>query len=201
MIINKMEGGKSKGRNDRSCVNVSINGVFGDPGQTRQNTARSMGKVPTRKSRQESNQKVVTTMATCQHCHCYRRISNLIVIDADSQQGQKAINEFIPDTLEFPTAKTPRGWHNHFEYQAGLRSGPSGLTDCDIKTDGGYVIVPPSKNGNGDHYKWIEGLKLYDVNPAAIPETLLDALQSVAAGYASASSASIKRDVSLYNKR
>jgi len=106
------------------------------------------------------------------------KVSNIIALDADSQEGHDAVFEFIPETLEFPIAKTPRGYHNYFAYQPGLRSGPSNLKDCDIKTDGGYIIAPPSKNGEGQDYAWLEGLKITDVSPANMPDFLFQTLQN-----------------------
>lgn len=106
------------------------------------------------------------------------KISNLTVIDTDSQEGQNAVFEFIPDSLEFPITKTPRGFHNWFEHQPGLRSGPGNLKDTDIKTDGGYIIAPPSQNGKGKAYAWLEGLKITDVRPPPMPSMLFDISQS-----------------------
>ena len=97
-------------------------------------------------------------------------ISNIVVVDADSDKGREAVTNYIPDALEIPIAKTPRGWHFYFKYQPGLRGGPSIIDDCDIKTDGGYIIAPPSQNGSSSSYKWLEGFSLTDVDRPAIPK-------------------------------
>jgi hypothetical protein len=82
------------------------------------------------------------------------KVSNLIAVDNDSQDGYDAVTEYMPDTLSYPVSKTPRGFHNFFSYRPGLRSGPSVLKDTDIKSDGGYIILPPSANGKGE-YHWL----------------------------------------------
>ncbi|UCE50835.1 MAG: bifunctional DNA primase/polymerase [Desulfobacterales bacterium] len=108
------------------------------------------------------------------------QVSGIIAIDADSQDGQDALYELIPEAMELPIAKTPRGYHNYFAYQPGLRSGPSNIKDCDIKSDGGYVIAPPSNNDKGQSYTWLPNLRITDVKPQPMPDILFDTLQQVA---------------------
>ncbi len=83
-------------------------------------------------------------------------ISNIIVIDVDSKDGLDALSEFLPETLVCPIARTPSGgWHYYFKYRPGLSNGVKVLSDCDIRTDGGYVIAPPSINNKGKAYVWL----------------------------------------------
>ncbi len=84
------------------------------------------------------------------------KISNIIVIDVDSKAGHDALSEFLPDTLVTPVARTPSGgWHYYFRYREGLSNGVRVLSDCDVRTDGGYVIAPPSVNSSGKAYAWL----------------------------------------------
>lgn len=111
-------------------------------------------------------------------------ISGIDVVDCDSEKGRDALNEFLPDSLMMPISKTPKGWHYFFEHSPGLSNGVRVITDCDIRTTGGYAIVPPSKNGEGKAYAWMQDLKITDINPVRMPEMLFKILQSGGAGNA-----------------
>jgi hypothetical protein len=102
--------------------------------------------------------------------------SGITVVDADSQIGKNAIEEFLPETLSLPVVKTPRGWHFYFRYAKNVRNGVQVLTDCDIRSEGGYVIAPPSKNGRASGYIWENGLSIAENNPPEIPSFLLDTI-------------------------
>ncbi len=99
------------------------------------------------------------------------------VVDADSEAGKKALEEFLPDSLLIPTVKTPKGYHFYFKHSPGLHNGTRVITDCDLRTTGGYVLAPPGYNEAGQ-YKWIDGLKITDIDPAAMPEMLFDVLKN-----------------------
>jgi len=110
-------------------------------------------------------------------------ISGINVIDVDSEAGNDTLSEFIPDTLLTPIERTPRGgWHYYFAYRPGLINRARAITDTDIRTDGGYIIVAPSTNGNGNGnngngYAWLDGLSITDIAPATMPEMLFDVLE------------------------
>lgn len=109
------------------------------------------------------------------------QISGLFVIDCDTQEGFDAVQELLPDSLDIPTARTPRGgWHFYFQYPAG-----SGLTiqagimpGVDYRGEGGYIIAAPSMNGNGKGYEWLDGLSLAEVTPPPLPNALQSALNN-----------------------
>jgi len=101
------------------------------------------------------------------------KMSGLIVVDVDTEEGNENINEFLPDSLATPMSRTPNGgWHYYFEYFPGLVNKARVIEGTDIRTDGGYIIVPPSINGNGNGYIWAEGLKISDLHPATMPDML-----------------------------
>ena len=113
------------------------------------------------------------------------KISGLTVIDADSEAGLNALNEFLPDSLTIPIVKTPKGNHLYFKHSPGLSNGVRIIKDTDLRTDGGYIIAPPSKtdyqeNGKreGGTYKWAEGLRITETHPPDMPDMLLDILKS-----------------------
>ena len=84
--------------------------------------------------------------------------------------GHDALNEYLPDNIQTPAVKTPSGgWHYYFKYQKGLVNRARVITDCDVRTDGGYVVAPASVGENGHSYQWLDGLGLHEVDPAAMP--------------------------------
>lgn len=106
-------------------------------------------------------------------------ISGIMAVDVDTDEGLEAINEFLSDTFLTPTYTTPSGGrHYWFKYRPGLASRTRVLTDCDVRTDGGYIVVPPSKNGQGKGYAWLVGLSMAEVAVSEIPEFLFDVLKS-----------------------
>ncbi len=105
-------------------------------------------------------------------------ISGLDVLDVDTKAGYDALNEFLPDSLLTPTCRTPGGgWHFYFSHKPGLMNRARVLTDCDVRTDGGYIVAPPSKNGQ-NKYAWIDGLSIAEIQPAAMPELLYKKIHS-----------------------
>lgn len=109
-------------------------------------------------------------------------ISGLTVVDADSEKGREAIFEFLPDTLTLPTCKTPHGYHFYFQFENGIGNGVRVLSDCDVRSNGGYVVAPPSRNSGKQGYQWFEGLRISDVSPAKMPDILVDVLTQVSSG-------------------
>ena len=107
-------------------------------------------------------------------------ISGIDVVDCDSEKGRNALNEFLSDTTLIPISKTPKGWHYFFKHSPGLSNGVRLITDCDLRTNGGYVIAPPSLNGEGKAYAWMPDLSITKVKPPAMPKMLFDILQSAA---------------------
>ena len=104
-------------------------------------------------------------------------ISGVMVVDVDTLQGHDELNKFLPDTLTTPVAQTPSGGrHYHFKYRAGLVNKARVITGCDVRTEGGYIIVPPGKNGRGS-YSWTPGLAPHEVELAEMPDTLFNALK------------------------
>jgi hypothetical protein len=127
------------------------------------------------------------------------KVSNIVVVDVDSQAGHDALNEFLPNSLITPTAKTPKGWHYYFKYNEEIKTGTRIITDTDIRADGAYIIAPPSSNGDGKNYSWLDGLSILEVDPAPMPEMLFDILKSGASP--ANPSEHIKKDASLYKNK
>lgn len=73
------------------------------------------------------------------------KISGLTVVDCDSHDAWDKLQKYLPDSFLAPIVNTPSGNHQmYFQYVAGLHSQNGIMEKMDIKTDGGYVIAPPS---------------------------------------------------------
>ncbi len=109
------------------------------------------------------------------------KLSGILAIDCDSGNGYMQIQEHLRDSLVIPTANTPRGGkHLYFAYPADegmpISVGTGLIPTVDFRGEGGYIIAPPSRNGNGHAYAWLDGLSLDDVGPPAVPDALYNKL-------------------------
>jgi archaellum biogenesis ATPase FlaH len=78
------------------------------------------------------------------------KISGISVVDIDPRHGGSA--KGLPPTL---MAKTQGGgWHLYYHYLPGLPNKANVRPGIDIRSDGGYVIAPPSKGQDGE-YEWV----------------------------------------------
>jgi hypothetical protein len=104
------------------------------------------------------------------------RESNILVLDTDSEVAESRIQDILGDGFECPTVSTPGGGrHRYFKYEPGFSS--RRYDDAlDVKTDGGLVVVPPSKNSNGD-YKWLTKIGL--VHPPPLPSNIAQYLRNL----------------------
>jgi hypothetical protein len=101
-------------------------------------------------------------------------ISGVFVIDCDSEEAYQAIQEYLPDNFITCIAKTPRGYHLYFliPKDETIGSAAGVMPGVDIRGEGGYIIAPPSVNGTGKAYQWLEGLSIDEVPPAPCPDAL-----------------------------
>jgi len=95
----------------------------------------------------------------------------LLVVDIDTdekkgKQGRASWAALIGDNELQPTLTSQTGsggLHVFYRVQEALQSKTSALgKDIDIRAEGGYVILPPSKHEYGTAYKWIEKEGLAD---------------------------------------
>ena len=100
------------------------------------------------------------------------RISGLVVVDVDGEEGWVALAEAGIDlqSVSTPRVRTGRGGHVYVQYPHGddLSSRAGVLTKVDIRADNGMVVAPPSVHASGRVYAWEDGLSLADLEPAAI---------------------------------
>lgn len=104
--------------------------------------------------------------------------SGLSIIDVDEgvdeqgrkKEGEQSIkawqdeNGILPDTL---TAITGRGGrHLYYKTTNPYGSATGVLKDVDVRSDGGYVVLPPSIHKNGNRYKFIGDFNVDKIVPA-----------------------------------
>jgi len=108
------------------------------------------------------------------------RTDDHVVIDCDGFAGKHTFGLFI-GSVGF--ASSPYAWTGggglHVWYSRGdtqIRNRAGWLEHVDIRSEGGYVIVPPSVHANGRDYYWEYSPAEKPVPP--LPELLRDALTS-----------------------
>jgi hypothetical protein len=83
--------------------------------------------------------------------------SGLVVLDADGGDGLVALKALgTPATTWL--SKTGRGYQQFFSHPGGATriGNRAGLRpDLDVRGDGGYVVVPPSRHASGRRYEWL----------------------------------------------
>jgi hypothetical protein len=90
-------------------------------------------------------------------------ISNLSIIDMDG----KAAVDFMTSGHNLPVTpmvKTGKdyGYHLYCRFNAALRNfqARADLPSIDLRSEGGYVVAPPSIHPNGKQYEWVSGTSI-----------------------------------------
>ena len=115
------------------------------------------------------------------------KISNVIVLDIDSQESYETTKSLLP--LDTPICKTTQGYHYYFRYEPGYNNMTRALTNAlrkyfnnqnikvDLRADGGYVVAPPSIHPESKkEYEWINDIVEYTIQP--MPQWLKDVIAS-----------------------
>lgn len=102
------------------------------------------------------------------------KVSGLVVIDADSDEAVKTIEEHIPDSFEAVIDVSPRGGRHYWFQMNGIEyQSKSGIFNkCDIKCKGGVLCAPPSKNDTGGEYRFLNQLEFKRSSLQVMPESL-----------------------------
>jgi len=109
------------------------------------------------------------------------KVSNLIVVDIDSQESFDAIKPLLVG-VHTVTVKTPNGWHYYFKYRDGFGNnvGIDPSSGLDIRAEGGYVLAPPSLYPDGRPYQFFAGGKFVDSSSVSpMPEILFNHMQKL----------------------
>jgi energy-coupling factor transporter ATP-binding protein EcfA2 len=100
------------------------------------------------------------------------KISNLTVVDCDTLGAIEKFESMLPENFECPIVETPRGGrHYYFDYTPDLYSRNRADDGIDIKSEGGYVLAPPSRTEKGV-YAWHSILNLKEIEPPPMPEEI-----------------------------
>ncbi|KKL17551.1 hypothetical protein LCGC14_2484430, partial [marine sediment metagenome] len=95
-------------------------------------------------------------------------ISGVTVVDLDGPDGLTSFKE-----LGLPTSrvvKTPHGYHIYYLYTPDLHTGAAFLPGIDVRSDGGFVVAPPSQ-ASGKSYEVLQDHPIVEIGP--IPHELL----------------------------
>jgi len=109
-------------------------------------------------------------------------ISDCFVLDIDGELGAQTLAELVAKHGELPrtpTVKTGKGKHYYFKFPSGYKMrnlagkavDGTVLPGIDQRSDGGYVVAPPSIHPNGATYEWI--VSPLETPMADAPEWLL----------------------------
>jgi len=104
------------------------------------------------------------------------KASNITIIDIDNEEMLDIIKKFIlsSDFKKIGIVKTPRkGFHLYFSYTSELSTTTNPNLKIDIRNDGGYALLPPSKI-NDNPYVW----QNFPYKLIPIPAELLNYLKS-----------------------
>jgi hypothetical protein len=78
------------------------------------------------------------------------KISNVLVVDIDEYKKTGTLDVSSPVFVN-----TPRGGrHLYFKYSENIATTVNADLAIDIRSDGGYVLLPPSIHPNGKPYTW-----------------------------------------------
>ena len=83
-------------------------------------------------------------------------VSDVFVVDIDTEEGQQNLLQYGFETVDCPIVLTPRGGqHLYFKNPTKkITIGAGIIPGTDFRGNGGYVVAPPSVNGNGRRYVW-----------------------------------------------
>ena len=96
-------------------------------------------------------------------------LSGLTVVDVDGEEGEQILRELhLPQTY---TVRTPRphGFHLYYHYQAEARTGAKRLPGIDLRSEGGYVVAPPSARAGGA-YRVVRNIRIDWFPPLLLAE-------------------------------
>jgi len=100
------------------------------------------------------------------------KLSGLVVVDIDGERGKQSLTAAGAELPQSLLAKTPHGWHAIFDYPNNgtdaVRNRANLLPGVDIRGDGGYIVIAPSRLADGG-YEW---LRRVDLEP--FPSWVLD---------------------------
>ncbi|WP_205417568.1 bifunctional DNA primase/polymerase [Paraliobacillus quinghaiensis] len=109
--------------------------------------------------------------------------SGVSVVDVDIKNvdGRQTIKNIanrygvLPKTITQQTGSG--GIHYLFQHPNGLKSSVEALPGIDIRAEGGYIVLPPSRHQNGESYRWMDDLRPMSVELANLPDFMLNLIK------------------------
>jgi len=105
--------------------------------------------------------------------------SGVVVVDVDPDKGGAASlaaleREHSPLPIG-PTVLTGGGGrHLYFAVHRPIRNSAGRLgSGLDIRAEGGFIVVPPSRHASGRRYRWAEGQSFFDLELPTMPDWML----------------------------
>ncbi|MDP9470207.1 MAG: bifunctional DNA primase/polymerase [Chloroflexota bacterium] len=107
--------------------------------------------------------------------------SDIVVIDVDGEDGWRTVHELEARLGPLPRTVMARtgGGGNHLVFtHPGRRVKTRAKIGhkLDVRGDGGYALVEPSRHASGNIYRWEAGQGPHDIPPAALPPAWVDFL-------------------------
>ena len=105
--------------------------------------------------------------------------SGILVLDIDPRhEGGASLHSLLKK--HGPLPKRPKvktgggGRHYYFEHPGILVKSKVGIRPgLDVRSEGGYVVAPPSRHESGHRYRWVKGARPEDIKPPVLPKWLL----------------------------
>jgi hypothetical protein len=101
-------------------------------------------------------------------------VSGAIVIESDGLAGETILNEFeaefgwLPETLVIRSG-SGRGFHRHFKHPGyRVKTVANELIQLDVRGDGGFCVLPPSKHKSGGRYEVVCNAPIADLPPGLL---------------------------------
>jgi len=107
-------------------------------------------------------------------------ISGLMVFDTDDEEADQYFQSLLPDSFLCPIATTPSGGkHYYFKVPDMIIRNAKFIhgKKLDFRGDGGFVGCPPSTNGSGRKYAFLENLSIKDIALPMLPDNLITILK------------------------
>jgi hypothetical protein len=104
------------------------------------------------------------------------QISGIIVVDLDSGAAIENARKF--NMIVTPLVKTSKEkCQAYFRYRPGIKNAVRlrGMPDTDIRSDGGYVVAPPSIHPSESQYQWLNKWAPWDKDFASLPNIIQEA--------------------------
>lgn len=105
-------------------------------------------------------------------------ISGICAVDNDDPNSKHQLLKTIDEFAQPPVSMTPRGG-NHMIFgmpEKEVRNTVNFMEKVDFRGEGGYIVVPPSTNGNGKGYIWKRNILVTDI--PVLPDSLIKAIQN-----------------------